>query len=655
MKLNSQFLKELLTAGLFWGVIIGCQQSTPIAASCLIDQKNISYLAFVCFSFLIVLASFFTVLFFLALFLFLNLKQKFHPCSLIVNKLSPHFLGGTVCFFLFFQLIVNWRFAIVKESSILIIALLLISLIISFLLLALFYGGVRFLTKKRTTIVKRLVLFYQAGPGLLFLLSCFFLLINGGIRIKKGPVGFKLVKEQKNTEQLTTATNVLIITVDALRKDHFSQQTMPNLYSLAQKGIVFDNAYTPAPWTLPSFASFFSAKQPSEIGVSTYENNINKIKLNHKLVDKFVTFPEKMRDKGFLTQAIVSNGYLVRKRGLVQGFEGVVNLDDHRPYHWSFHFNKLPLIRIVTKSHFLKKELKKTYQFFTGYSRDHSYITRAEEIVNLSLQWLQKREKKDPFLLWLHFMDPHGPYDPPVDYLSKTEEIDSNILKIIKNADTQTSQLRWQAKEKEILTDLYRGEVLYCDQQIKRLVDFIERENLLEKTIIVFASDHGEEFFDHCNNVGHGHSLYNELIKTPLFIVLQTKEQKTVKKPVSTIDIGPTLLTLLQLEDNQSRNWLSNDYHQQLLIEANNKGPELKSLIKGDWKIIWDSFNDSLELYYLKTDQEESNNLIDSNLMIVEELKQSLVNKMGENKRLFNSHFQPGFDFLDQLKDVPGY
>jgi arylsulfatase A-like enzyme/Tfp pilus assembly protein PilF len=213
----------------------------------------------------------------------------------------------------------------------------------------------------------------------------------------------------------------------------------------------------------------------------------------------------------------------------------------------------------------------------------------ADRVYDKFRQWLQRR-RNQPSFLWVHFYDPHKPYAPPADYLQRAGG------------------------------DAYRGEVAFMDHAIGRMVKDLKEQQLYERTLIVVAGDHGEAFGEH-GEKGHGIFCYDETLRVPLILAnpVLFKKAARVSRPVSLVDIVPTVLELLGIAADKS--WQGESLvAPTTVVEGNPRslyfesmyGRELKNwapltgLIQGDFKYI------SLpraELYDLKTDRYEKTNL----------------------------------------------
>ncbi len=395
--------------------------------------------------------------------------------------------------------------------------------------------------------------------------------------------------------------NVILISVDTLRADFVGYAggpaRTPNIDALAAESYVFENAYSVAPCTRPSFASFFSSRYPSEMGVARVRG-----------IDGSAGFPaprwrddrklmaEVFRDAGYATAAVVTNWVLIPETGANRGFDTFC----HCSYGGTGVEAQLPacfptLIGIGQTDedqHRRKDENERA-----------SIVTiRAESV----LQSIQSR----PLYFWVHYMDPHAPYDPPTipEEMRVRPPTTEALAGYAANVGTERS--RWLAA--------YVAEVEYFDSWLGKLIDVLRETGLWDSAITVFWSDHGEEFWEH-GGVCHGTTLYNELLRVPLLIHMPTQaDGQVVQAPVTLLDVMPTLLIECDLEidlemrGRQLQPLLAGETPQQdpiAFAEGAGLGPIRKSLIAGDLKLIYDVYADAFELYDLVADPGELHNI----------------------------------------------
>jgi len=296
-------------------------------------------------------------------------------------------------------------------------------------------------------------------------------------------------------QQAPTRPNVLLITVDTLRADHLScygygWKTSPYIDRLASEGTRFTQAYTPIPLTGPAHLSMFTSRYPHEHGA---RRNGLAIASDRPLL----AFPQVLRANGYRNAAFVSAWPLTNR---------LTNLAA-----WFDRYDE---------------NLTRRYQLFNS-SR------WAEDVNPPAIQWLkQNASGGKPFFLWIHYFDPHAPYEFRKHFadLARTGSAappaitDAGMRERVRNYDT---------------------EVAYTDWHIGKVLAAIDELKLAESTLVVLTSDHGESLGEH-DYVGHGRHLYQNIIHTPLIVRLpgKVKAGQTVATPVSLLDIGPTILDL---------------------------------------------------------------------------------------------------------------
>ncbi len=273
--------------------------------------------------------------------------------------------------------------------------------------------------------------------------------------------------------------NLVVITLDTTRADHlgaYGSKTArtPHLDRLAQEGVLFEQAMTTAPLTLPAHSSMFTAKFPPEHGVR--DNG------GFFLGPEQETLAEVLKARGYATGGFVAAFVLDSKWGIDQGFETYV--DD----------------------------------FDSSLSRSKSageIQRRGDEVVDKALPWLESVADRR-FFAFLHFYDPHAPYDPPEPFRSQHPGRP------------------------------YDGEIAFTDAQVGRVIEFLEQRGLLEKTVVMVLGDHGESLGEHGENQ-HGFFIYEAAARVP-FIVrapFEVGRGRRVQDPVRVVDLMPTALELL--------------------------------------------------------------------------------------------------------------
>jgi len=381
--------------------------------------------------------------------------------------------------------------------------------------------------------------------------------------------------------------NVLLITVDTLRADHlgaygYARNTSPNLDQLARQSILFRQAYAHAPETVPSLGSLMTSYYPHE--TKLYSNE-------HVLAGEAVTLAELLRDAGYVTGAIVGNGVLVRGGGLEQGFQ---EYDDHMD-------DKVSM----------------------GLERKAPAITHAASA------WLERRHR-EKFFLWIHYMDPHGPYIAPPPYDSMFIESAKGGEKRIPVNKARTGrggipdyQQLGDHREVAYYIAQYDGEIRYFDHWLGELLGVVRRLELLDNTVVIFTADHGEGMGEHDYYFAHNEFLYEGLIHVPLMLRLPGASSggKDVGIPVAQADVLPTILGLLSLHAPRPVNGrgLTEPYQAGTIYAESFAHGSKRALIENRLKLI--TQQDGYELFDLEHDPAETTNVVSGDMSTMQMAK----------------------------------
>ena len=367
---------------------------------------------------------------------------------------------------------------------------------------------------------------------------------------------------------------LIMLVIDTARQDVFrvfhpeSRVETPSFDALAQESVAFENAYTTAPWTKPSVATILTGFYPSTHGA---QSEIAK------LSPKLTLLSELLKQQGFTTAMFSANGYVSDYFGFAQGWDEYLN-----------------------------------------FPRQHQR-TQAKDVFARALAWLKELPSNRPFFLYVQTIDPHVPYQTPSRYLSKylTEPYQGPLGPVVSGTEVNEfneGRLTMSETDRIFVRAMYDAEVSYHDTYMGRFIRDLRALDLLDNVILVVTNDHGEELFDH-GKLDHGHSLYDELIRSPLLIRHPASfPAGRFEPPVSTIDIAPTVLELLGIQpppNYQGRSLLA------ALQGAAPPAPSyaiaehddtLRSIRLGPYKLILSSEGDT-ELYDLRRDRGEQHNL----------------------------------------------
>jgi len=395
----------------------------------------------------------------------------------------------------------------------------------------------------------------------------------------------------------TRDTNVIIISLTALRADHLKSygyrlNTAPHIDKFSRHAVVFEHAITQSNWTLPAQSAIFTSKYVHSHGI--YERD-------RKLSAQELTLAEILKIYGYTTAAFVGGLDMVKTYGLDQGFD---LYDDDT--------NGAPV----------------------GSFRD---------IIPKATSWVKKNKDKR-FFLFLQGYDIHPPFNKPEPFCSMYDpnyngvlsglSIDYRLLKNIVGDAMQYNgkSIKLTPADLRHVIALYDGSISYADSYIGQLLNEIEKLQLADKTLIIITAEHGEELSDHgsFDRFGQG-NLYDEVVRVPLIIKYPGSKSGNmrIKEQIQMIDIVPTVLGLLRIPINpeiQGVNLapLFTGGHVNFTQFAYAEASPIKWAIRtSNWKLIANS--GKYELYDLKHDVAEKNNLADQQSDRVYELVQKLL------------------------------
>jgi len=280
-----------------------------------------------------------------------------------------------------------------------------------------------------------------------------------------------------------TPPNIILLVLDTLRADHLGCYgsklgLTPFIDELAAAGLRFHRTVSQSSWTKTSMASLFTARNPAAHGILVRRD---------RLAGQATLLAEQLKARGYHCLGIQTNPWLTEAYGFHQGFDEYHHLEPR-----------------------------------AGDGKPKPAYTAASRVVRFTGRRLARTAQR-PLFLYVHFMDPHAPYDPPAAH----------------RPEHPTGE-----------QDLYRGEIRYLDEQLRRLFAHLAEAGLDRRTLHVLLSDHGEEFGEH-GGTGHGQTLYHEVLDVPLILHgdvlapwIGAKHGRTVTQLVRLIDVAPTILEL---------------------------------------------------------------------------------------------------------------
>ena len=400
-------------------------------------------------------------------------------------------------------------------------------------------------------------------------------------------------------EERPELPDVVVIGIDTLRADYLSSYGFPHPISpridqLASEGTLFTDAVTTSPWTLPSFASLLSGQYPSAhgAGLRTGPQRAGGEPPKSPLRVGAEVLPDILRSyAGFDSAVFFDNPYLGEQWGLARGFDSV--------------------------------------QRSSG---------GGEESIDRALRWIDRHRDRRTFVL-LHLMEPHLPYEPPEPFRSRVQEW-------LSSGDADDGPAKGPQRGRKIRA-LYAGEVAYTDHLVGTFVDGLAKRGLLDHTLLILMSDHGEEFYEHTDiekkyyndpreiwGIGHGHSQFQEMLHIPLIIRYpgQVPAGRRIDSLVQLNDLAPSVLEWLHLPVPQTMSGISllpalhgESPRKYAFSEFILYGDERRSYREGSWKLILGPELEEAELYDLDSDPGETVNLREERPRIFRRLARGLL------------------------------
>ena len=370
--------------------------------------------------------------------------------------------------------------------------------------------------------------------------------------------------------------NLILVSLDTVRADVAYSNKFETINRIRKEGVTFLNAISSSPLTPISHATVFTGLEP-------YNHGIRHL-FKEKLSPRVKTLAQVLNGKGYATGAIVSCPGMNRWYGFSKGFD---HYDDEIP---KLADGSDPLLTVDVK-------------------KRGTALKRANFVIDRAYDWL-KSKRKEPYFLFVHFFDAHWPYRAP---------------------------------EKFGGDNAYEEEVAFADHYLGIFLDLLEKDGLLENTTIVVFSDHGEDLnglypndkggerLGHPEELGHGCLLYDQTQK----VVLMVKDKslprgKAIEQQVRLVDLCPTMLALLGIKISYKMDGISlipivisnidfgllaysETFYPEEQTGATGKFGDIKnkisSRIANKYKIVFNLNSSQIEMYDLKNDENELNNL----------------------------------------------
>jgi len=422
-----------------------------------------------------------------------------------------------------------------------------------------------------------------------------------------------------SSSQAKPPHGIILISFDTLRADSlgiygYHRNTSPFIDAFAKESIIFENALAQAPWTLPSHMSIMTSLYPSSHGV---------VETELRLADEHVTLAELLRAGGYQTAAFTSGGPMSEVYGFDQGFD--------------------------------------TY--------DHKWIT-IEQLLPKVKNWLDTNNS-NPFFIFIHCFDIHHPYKPPPPYNAIFHDF-PYTGRLIPSSKTLRAigenKIKVNDEDLRHFRALYDGGIRYADEKIGEFLSYLRDSGLADRSLIIITADHGEEFKEH-GRVLHNQLYYRPNLHVPLIMRIPHYPRREIRigEFVQSIDLLPTILDAASLPAHpkaQGRNLLpsikrhknffnrflwkiAHPFRKDLHISfAEQHKTESYSVLTDSYQLIYHSRSDSMELFNLKDDPLEQENIADDHTHITE----LLFSKYDAFYKTNTPNYKPIVTDLDEIQ-----
>jgi arylsulfatase A-like enzyme len=411
--------------------------------------------------------------------------------------------------------------------------------------------------------------------------------------------------EEEPVEQsrLADVHNVLTIVLDgaaALRMGPYgyTRSTTPEIDRLASESVVFDRAMTQAVYTVASIGSVLTGQYPERH---------QSVSFADRLPATAVTLPGLLSQAGILTAGFSGNAVVSATFGLDRGF------DEFYPV----------------------RELE-------------GYTGHGDSVLRAFSNWLENGGERR-FFAYIHFREPHFPYNPPPPYDTRFEPpqpfpegiVEWQVVESFNRAAGRGEEVPAEVVRR--IQGLYDGNMAYVDNLVGQMLTKLEESGLHGNTTVILTADHGEALFEH-GYIGHNTQLYEESIRVPLIVKVPGVAPGRVSDVVELIDLAPTVLELMGLDDPAALADMQGRSLAPLLQGISVEGrlafsrtlwsKPRYSARDGRFKLIWDSRADTVELYDLMDDPRETANLVSQRSVVAGFLRQQLYQWLRQQEHL---------------------
>lgn len=436
--------------------------------------------------------------------------------------------------------------------------------------------------------------------------------------------------------------NVIFIVIDALRANNlgcygYNKNTSPFIDKISEEALLFKNAFSTTNVTDASLTSIFSGFYPKSHGIINHAEKVTKQEINTFQQSEIQLLPEILKSFGYNTLAIDWLGKWHRKGyDYYSGFEEEGLIKQRNKI-----FKKCPAA--------IQTIISNVYRTFILNDSKKATLTTNQALKAFEL------DRNKPFFMFIHYWDVHTPYTPPKHFLNKlyknTSEGKNDFSEIINSLGNE----KWRnyikkcfgkSKSSKAIIANYDASIRYVDNEIERIVHFLEQKGIYDDTLIIITSDHGESLTEHGIYFDH-HGLYDVNTHVPLIMRYPPlfPEKKQIQDLVQHIDLVPTILEILNInvdEDFDGKSLLPlishpKTDHRSVIFTEESYVQRKRAIRTKDYKYICALSEEKAmcrycerihgglkELYDLNLDPDETENIIESKQEIADKFDQSI-------------------------------
>ena len=394
--------------------------------------------------------------------------------------------------------------------------------------------------------------------------------------------------------------NIILITLDSLRADHCSfigypRRTTPTIDKMAKNGLYFENAIAAQLPTPLSMFNVFTAEYYIDFGKPLH------VGIKEQFCGK-KTLAELLSKMRYTTIAINKNPYIPSSYGYGKGFSVIGEYTESKMHRLLYKFFKIN---------------RSLADLILGTGISSNWERQFSDIIKIL------KEVKRPYFLWIILLDTHIPYIPPKRKWSKW--FDNYVI------NYKMSKMGWRgylnSEEKQKLINAYDDCISYADQFIDRLMEETDEDD----PIFIVHADHGDGFGEH-GFYHHPPMLYEELIHVPL-VIYNADVKGKVEDPVSLLGLSPSILELIGVNNQFPSESFLNGGKEWVISKVFDKGKRKIAVRMKEWKYI-EGQKEKGELYNLRKDPTEQENLVNDYPDLVKEFRNIIRNHTKEEERI---------------------